>query len=329
MELIAKKSVNKNTNHVTIQERFRGIARKGSKLTWSFVRFVIIFGICFVILQPLLTKFAVSLMSEADLYDATVQYVPREITFQNYIDAFVGMDYAATFGRTLALSLIASVLQLASCTIVGYGFARFKFPFKNTIFMLVILCLLVPPMTLMLPLFLHFRFFDIFGLFEMMSGKPGINLLDSLWPFVLTSIFAQGYKNGLYIFLLRQYFKGMPVELEEAAYIDGCSAFKTFYKVMLPSAVPILVTVFLFGFVWQWTDSFYSSLYLSDFKVMSGGLGSLAANIYSSELSFISPALTSMMNNTGTILVIFPLFVLYLFAQRYFVESIERSGIVG
>ncbi|SEN70726.1 multiple sugar transport system permease protein [Amphibacillus marinus] len=302
---------------------------KLARYTWSLIRLVLVFGICFIILQPLFTKFAVSLMSEPDLYDATVQFVPRGLNVQNYLVAFQEMDYFGTFLRTFGLSALVSILQLISCTLVGYGFARFKFPFKNTMFVLVILCLLVPPQVLMLPLFLQFRFFDVFGIYELLTGNAGINLMDTFWPFILTSLLTQGYKNGLYIFLMRQFFKGLPVELEEAAYIDGCSAIKTFYKIMIPSAVPMLVTVFLFSFVWQWTDSFYTGLYLNNYTVMSNALSSLASSVMSDQLTFVSPALVSMMNNTGTILVVLPLFIIYLLAQRYFVESIERSGIVG
>lgn len=310
-------------------ERSPYLKKKSILVVWSIVRAVLIFGICFIILFPLFLKMSVSLMSEQDLYDAAVQYIPRTFTLDNYIAAIQGMDYVGTFLRTFSLSAAVSLMQLAACTIVGYGFARFSFPFKNTIFLLVILCLLVPPQTMMLSLFLNFRFFDPLGIVSAFSGTNGINLLDTFWPFIFTSIAAQGYKNGLYIFLMRQYFKGMPNELEEAAYIDGYGAFRTFCRIMIPNAVPMMVTVFLCAFVWQWTDSFYSGLYLSNFKVMAGALGSLSANIFSAELSFVSPALVSMMNNTGTIMVIVPLFIIYLFAQRYFVQSIERSGIVG
>lgn len=314
---------------MTIEDRKHLLIGKLRDYSWAFVRFIIIFGICFVILQPLLTKVSVSFMAEADLYDASVEYIPRNFTFDNYVSAFIGMDYLSTFAKTFGLAFVTSLLQLVSCTLVGYGFSRFEFPFKNTLFMLVILVLLIPPQTIMLPLFFHFRFFDFFGLIEGVTGKAGLNLLDTYWPFILTSITAQGFKNGLYIFLMRQYFNGMPKELEEASYIDGASALQTFSRVMVPSAMPMMVTVFLFGFVWQWTDSFYSSLYFSEFQVMASSLGTLATKTFSTELSYVSPALVSMMNNTGTILVILPLFIIYLFAQRYFVESIERSGIVG
>lgn len=311
------------------QAQLKSYLQKTGDVLWTIVRYVLIFGICFIILHPLFTKFMVSLMSEADLYDATVQYIPREIGFHNYLIAFEEMDYVATFFRTLGLSTLVSLLQLISNTLVGYGFARFNFPLKNFIFLLVILCLLVPPQVIMLPLFLQFRFFDVFGMYEALTGNPGANLMDTFWPFILSSFLTQGYKNGLYIFLMRQYFSNMPKELEEAAYIDGCGPFKTFYRIMVPSAVPMLVTVFLFGFVWQWTDSFYSGLYLNNFRVMSNALSSLASSLVSSEMTYVSPALASMMNNTGTILVILPLILVYLFAQKYFVESIERSGIVG
>lgn len=311
------------------QAQLKSYLQKTGDVLWTIVRYVLIFGICFIILHPLFTKFMVSLMSEADLYDATVQYIPREIGFHNYLIAFEEMDYVATFFRTLGLSTLVSLLQLISSTLVGYGFARFNFPLKNFIFLLVILCLLVPPQVIMLPLFLQFRFFDVFGMYEALTGNPGVNLMDTFWPFILSSFLTQGYKNGLYIFLMRQYFSNMPKELEEAAYIDGCGPFKTFYRIMVPSAVPMLVTVFLFGFVWQWTDSFYSGLYLNNFRVMSNALSTLASSVISSEMAYVSPALASMMNNTGTILVILPLIIVYLFAQKYFVESIERSGIVG
>jgi multiple sugar transport system permease protein len=135
--------------------------------------------------------------------------------------------------------------------------------------------------------------------------------------------------------MLRQFFKGMPKELEEAAFVDGCGKLRTFVQIMVPSAIPMMVTVFLFGFVWQWTDVFYTSLYLNKVKVMSTALNSLAVNAYQQyegfggSMNFISPGFVSMINHTGTILTIIPLIILYVFCQKSFVEGIERSGIVG
>lgn len=307
---------------------------KISSILWKIVRGTIVIGICFVILYPLFVKFSVSIMEERDLYDSTVKYIPKHFTASNYKMAVEGMNYLSTFLHTFGLSFLTSFLQLAACLFTAYGFARFQFPGKKILFACVLLTLIVPPQVLMLPMFMEFRFFDFFGIAKAVTGSS-INLIDSFWPFLISAITTMGFKNGLYIYMLRQFFKGMPKELEEAAYVDGSGRFRTFLQIMLPSAKSMMVTVFLFGFVWQWTDSFFSGMYLPTFKVMSSALSSLAAEVgnryadFGGAMNFVSKGFTSMMNNTGVILVILPLILLYLVCQKYFVESIERSGIVG
>lgn len=304
------------------------------RLLWSIVRGVIIIGICFTILQPLILKFSVSFMREKDLYDASVKYVAKNFTWNNYKLALSGMDYWRVLPKTLILSAGISLVQLMACLLTAYGFARFRFPLKRLLFGCVIVTMIVPPQVIMLPLFMKYRFFDIFGIFKAFTGNS-INLIDTWWPFFIQAMTTMGVRNGLYIYMLRQFFKGMPKELEEAAFVDGCGKLRTFVQIMVPSAVPMMVTVFLFGFVWQWTDIFYTSLYLNKTQVMSTALNSLAVNVYSQyegfggSMNFISPGFVSMINNTGTILAIIPLIILYVICQRSFVEGIERSGIVG
>lgn len=304
------------------------------RMLGAFVRAVIIIGICFTILQPLFVKLSVSFMGEQDLYDSSVKYIAKHFTWNNYKMAAAGMDYWKVFLRTAVLSGSISLLQLFVCLLTAYGFARFRFPGKKLLFGCVVLTMIVPPQVIMLPLFMKYRFFDIFGIFKAVTGSS-VNLIDTYWPFILQAVTCLGIRNGLYIYMLRQFFKGMPRELEEAAFVDGSGKLRTFLQIMLPSAVPMMVTVFLFGFVWQWTDSFYTSLYLNNTKVMSSALSSLAVNVYSSysgyggSMNFISPGFVSMMNNTGTVMAILPLIILYLICQKNFVEGIERSGIVG
>jgi len=307
---------------------------KTSRFLWGVIRGVIVFGICYVILYPIFAKLTVSVMSESDLYDSTVKYVARTFTWKNYQMAFIGMDYWFTLIRTTLTSSGISILQLFSCMLAAYGFARFKFPGKNILFGCVIFTLIVPPQIIMLPMFMFFRFFDVFGIIEMATGKPK-NLIGTVWPFFIQAVTCTGFKNGLYIYMLRQFFKGLPKELEEAAFVDGSGRINTFMRIMLPSSIPMMVTVFLFGFVWQWTDVFYTSMYFPAAPLLSAKLGSLSLNVadqyesFGGSMSFVSPAYTSMMNNTGVILTIIPLLILYLFCQKYFVEGIERSGIVG
>ncbi|MCR4727697.1 MAG: carbohydrate ABC transporter permease [Lachnospiraceae bacterium] len=307
---------------------------KVGRFLWSIIRGVIIIGICFTILQPLFVKISVSFMNEHDLLDSSIKYIPKHFTTTNYKLAIKGMDYWASLIRTFALSGSVGFLQLCSCMLVAYGFARFRFPFKKLLFGCVILMLIVPPQIIMLPLFMHFRFFDIFGIIKAVKGSP-VSLLDSYWPFIIQAVTCTGFKNGLFIYMLRQFFKGMPRELEEAAFVDGCTKLKTFVRIIVPSAVPMMVTIFLFGFVWQWLDSFYTSLYLKGTQVIPVALNSLGASVYNEyanfggSMNFVSPGFLSMMNNTGTVLAMIPLVILYLVCQKFFVEGIERSGIVG
>ena len=230
------------------------VRRKGYQL----IRFLLLFGLCFMIIQPLLDKLSVSFMAERDLYDSTVISIPRHLTTANYSLAAskILLNYGTTFLNTLIVSLAVSVLQIAACTLVGYGFARFEFPFKKFWFAAVIITVIIPPQTISSSLYLHFNFFDIFGIFKATTGSS-LNLRGSPIPYALMSATCMGLKNGLYIYMIRQFFTGIPKSLEEAAYVDGCSIFKTFWRVILPDAVPILVSCFLFSFVWQWTDTFY------------------------------------------------------------------------
>ena len=116
------------------------------------------------------------------------------------------------------------------CTLVGYGFARFEFPLKSFWFACVMLIILVPPQTISTSLHLHFRFFDIFGIKEMLTGESW-NLRGSVLPYYMMSAGCMGLKNGLYIFLIRQFFRTIPKDLEEAAYVDGCGTLKTFIRI--------------------------------------------------------------------------------------------------
>ena len=306
------------------------------QLFWRLFRAVILIGICFVVLYPMFLKLFMSFMNERDLLDVTVNYFPKNYTIRNYLLAIKGLDYQTAFFNTFFLSAMVSILQIFSTSLVAYGFARFDFPFKKLAFALVLATLIIPPRMIMIPLYMRFQYFDIFGLFTALFGAP-IRLSGSFLPYALLSGTCVGIKNGLYIYLLRQQFRGLPKELEEAALIDGLGYFKTFRKIVLPCAMPMLITIFLFSFVWQWTETFYANMFLGNqVPLLATQLSALSVNIkaqyFSSGLGnmdSITSGYQSIINNTGTILVILPLLVMYLFFQRHFVEGVERSGIVG
>lgn len=302
--------------------------RKLKKIVPSVLRAIVIIGICYLILMPLLTKISSALMMERDLYDQTVKWIPRNPTFENFKLVWEYMKYPEAFKNSMFLALAVSVLQLISCTLVGYGFARFKFRGSKILFGLVVFTLIVPPHMIMIPLYLNFRYFDLFGLLP----NGGLNLLGSYWPFILMATTATGMRNGIFVYILRQFFRGMPRDLEEAAYVDGAGPLMTFYRIMLPGAMPAMVIVFLFGFVWQWNDYFLTNIFLGGQTLLPLTLDGLlfnASGYMTGANNMLTGQYASLINNTGMLMFMAPLLILYAFMQRYFIESIERTGLVG
>ena len=295
------------------------------KYAIGIFRLILLFGMCFMIIQPILNKLAFSFMAERDLYDTTIIIVPKHFSVSNWQICFQLLDYKTSLFNTIWVSALVSIIEVFVCSLVGYGFSRFQFPLKKFWFFCVILVIVIPPQTISTSLFLHFRYFNFFG--------KTINLSSSMIPYILMCCGCMGLKNGLYIFMIRQFYLGFPFELEEAASVDGCGPFKTFFRIMIPGAKPILTSCFLFSFVWQWTDSFYTDLFLGKIKLLSTQISALTERfgqylnaIYGTSVT-VSVGYSNAILSTGVLLVIIPLLILYVFCQRLFVESLASTGV--
>ena len=289
-------------------------------------RAIILIGFGFIILYPIIVKITSAFKSYEDLYDPTVIFIPKNPTFSNFSLLWNTVEYPKLLVSTIAITSLISFLQMVSCTLVSYGLARFEFIGKKLFFAFAIITLVIPPQAILLPIYMKFRFFNPLQMVTFWGELSGISLIDTLWPQILLSIGAVGFKNGLYIYLLRQHFVNMPKALEEAAYVDGSNRFTIFLKIMLPSATSMMVTVFLFSFVWTWNDFYYNSVLSPNLNVMSNKLMGLS---FSSMGSLASNLLSSTSAAPKYLLHILPLVILYVFAQRFFTQSIEKSGIVG
>ncbi len=293
---------------------------------WAIFRFILLLGLSYAIISPFLKKIAMMFMSPADLRNPTVWMVPQEPTFDNIRRVIQYGDYIPAFINSLVISLICAILQTLICCMVGYGFAKFKFKGNTILFILAIFTIVIPPQTLSLALYTKFRYFDIFGILSV-TGIGPIKLVETVLPSTILSITALGLKNGLYIFVMRQFFKGVPNELNEASYVDGCSPIKTFFRIMFPIAKPMLISIFLLSFAWQWTDTFYSGLFNRSMLVLPSILTKV--NAIAAESITKGTMMSSVMQNTAVIMIILPIFVFYLIFQRKLIQGIERSGIVG
>ena len=289
------------------------------EIIWPFFRFFILFGLGFVILYPLIYMLSCAFRESSDMTDPTVMWITRHYTLDIIRETINAMDFGNTLLNTLKLNIGCSVVQVISCAITGYGFARFKFRGKGIMFGIVIMMILVPTQIISLPLYTQFRYFGIKGIFS-------INLIDSMACMHLPAATGNGIRSGLMILIFIQFFRGMPKELEDAAYLDGCSPFGTFLRVMKPNALSSLLTVFLFSVVFYWNDYYVSSTFFTNNKTVSLMLKNLSSQLslmlFNDATVQISAREQIVWMEAGCLISIMPM-------QKYFTEGIERSGIVG
>ncbi|HIW73086.1 MAG TPA: carbohydrate ABC transporter permease [Firmicutes bacterium] len=316
------------------QEVYHKIAAFGK----AALRTAFLLGIGFVMLYPVLFILSGAFKAKQDVYDPTVIWFPKHYSLEAMGLALDTLKFGKSVGRTLAILVPSVLLQMVSTLMAGYGFARFRFRERGILFALLIFTIIVPVQNLIVPLYANFQSFDMLGagyLFGAVTGEGLPNLLDTNLPFYLMAAFGMGIRSGLYIFIMRQFFRNMPAELEEAALIDGCGSVKTFTRVMLPNVVPALVTVLVFSIVWYWNDYYQASMFLMSDQTLSVNLTMLngmlsitaqnVAGLTSQDLMLMRDAVLEC----GCLVTLLPLLVMYLFLQRFFTESIERTGIVG
>lgn len=273
--------------------------------------YILLLNSAFVLLYPIIYMATTSLMTLDDFHDPSVRWIPLHIRWNNFVQAYQYMNYLEAFRNSTIITVLAVFGQVISTALIGYGFARLKFPGRDLLFVIVLLTIIVPPSTIIIPLYILYR---------------DLHWLNSYYPMIVPSFFGFGLRGALFIFIFRQVFKGLPWELEDAARIDGASTFGIFWRIMLPLAKSGIITVTLFSFVWHWNDYFEPLMYLNSMEKFTlpirlsmiwganfgGGWVSSPVHIMASCILFIAPSL-----------------IFYIFTQRYFVESIERTGISG
>lgn len=304
------------------------------------LRTVLLLGFSYIILHPIILMISKAFMAQEDVFDNSVLWIPKHFTLDNLKVAVNTMKYWEALKNSLLYSAMGTVMQAFACMMAGYAFARFKFRGSNFFFAVVILTIIMPPQQFMTPLYLHLSRFDMFGIVKALNNGKTINLTSTHIPYFLMSVTGFGLRNGLFIFLFRQAFRGIPRETEEAAMIDGAGQFRIFWQIMLPSSITILVTVMLFSFVWQYNDTYYSSILLADVRTLPKAYGLFDSAITGwddggavtemlSQYVLDDPKVLALLRNSAMLLILAPLLIIYAFAQKYFIQSIERSGLVG
>lgn len=288
---------------------------------------LILIGVSYVILSPVIGMFVNSISSDRDAFNPMVYILPESPTLEKYALVLQRLDYFPTIAKNLLYVITLTLLQIFICSMVGYGFARFNFPLKKLLFGCVVVMIVIPSHTIMLPLYMTFKQFDLFGIATALTGSSG--LMGTTIPMYIMTVLGSGVRSGLYIYIFNQFFRGLPKEIEEAALVDGAGVWYTYFRIMLVNAMPSVITVAVFSMVWQFNDTFYAKLFvISENVVISKKIGSLA-NVLATIDKILTGTIQELYVDAGVILVILPILIIYLWLQKYFIEGVERSGIVG
>ncbi|MGC8740756.1 MAG: carbohydrate ABC transporter permease [Candidatus Sumerlaeaceae bacterium] len=273
--------------------------RRVRRALWLVVIYtlLIIGGAIFAL--PFLWMVRTALMDYAQVLRVPIEWIPQPVRWGNFREALGFMDFPILLRNTLVITLLVIIGQLLSCSLVAFGFARLEFPGREFLFFVLLSTMMLPAMVTEIPRFILFRHFG---------------WIDSILPLVVPAYFGAPF----FIFLLRQFFKTIPKDLDDAARIDGCSAWRIWWQIMLPLSKPVLAVVVIFGFIWTWNDFWGPLIYLrtADKKTLSLGL-QVFQGIYQTYYHYLMAA---------SLVVLSPVLALYVFCQRYFTQGIVMTG---
>lgn len=287
-------------------------------LIFNVLLYTLLIAIGFVYLYPLLFMFVTSMKSPSDLLNPMVQWIPTEFYAGNYAKAYRVLDYPNTLISSILISVVPSIFQTIVCSLVGYGLARYRFWGKNLIFILILATFIIPAQNTVIPQMLTYRNFGLLG---------------NIYSLILPAVMGQGYKSAIFILIFYQTFLSLPKVLEEAARLDGASDIEIFLRIALPAAAPSYIISIIFSTVWYWNETYLTVIFLE------GGIQSLPMqlskfvqayeNLYPPGTVNIFDRLNEAVKLSGTFLNILPLLLMYFVLQKWFVESIERTGVTG
>lgn len=311
-------------------------SHKGMQKLWAVGRQLFMLGISYVVLYPLLYMVSNAFKPVEQYYDPSVVWIPKSLTMENFKIVALVMDIGNVMKNTVIIELLPAIISAMVCMMIGYGLARFNFRGKRFVVACVILTIIVPQQTIASSLYSSFRYFDFLGILKFLHrfipAVDTLNLIGTPWVTILPSLLGVGLKSGIFIFIYMQFFTGLPKELQEAAAIDGCGEFRTFLKIIVPTAKNINIAVLLLAVVWNWNDYYTPSMFIRTKDTIATAMASFQANLENLHnmgigVANIQTAQTQI--QAACLITILPLVVLYIFLQKRFSEGIENSGLTG
>jgi len=313
--------------------RFKSLAKKklfGYNLSdgWLYKTavYVLLIAIAYVFLYPLIRMLSYSFMSQVDIINPKIDWIPINPTLVNLKVAWTVMSMPSTLLNSLWFSGAIALAQTLISAMTGYAFARYDFKFKGFWFGMVLLSFIIPIPVVLIPRWM---------MFTTAQNILEFKLIGTIIPQLLLATAGQGVYSAILILIFYNFFKMIPVVLDEAAKIDGASNLQVFYHIILKMSVPTIITVFLFAFVWNYNETYVTGTFVrSALKLMPMQLG-LFDSIFEKMSAPIPGApggqfrLNESYKMAATLITMAPMMIMYLFVQKQFVEGIEKTGITG
>ncbi len=324
-------------------------SKKGIGIAYAIVRFALLSSTGFIILYPLLYMIVTSVMNPSAFGSSTRVWIPTGFNMiENYSMAWQALDYGNSIINTFKFEIASSLLEVVSCAVIGYGFARFEFKGKKIFTAILFLTILIPDMMVLVPRMGNFKnldflgigggiesivhwFGDVIGWDFLLKFDITPKIINTGWTLWLPSIFGVGLRSGVLIYIYIQFFTGLPRELEEAAWVDGAGPFKTFLRIAVPSSSVVFITVTVFSVVWHWNDSLLSGMYFTSQLPLGNKLSAVEdyiGAVWGLYKGSASPQQASIIM-AACLMFVAPVLIFYMIVQRGFVESIDRVGITG
>jgi len=287
------------------------------------VSYIILIAISYIFFYPLLKMASMSLMSPNDIINPEVDWIPEKISFRNFMAAWYVLGMPKTLFNSIWYSGTLALFQTIVSATTGFAFARYQFKFKNFWFTMVLISFIIPLPIVIIPRIM---------LFTSLQSSTGIQLIGTIIPQLVLTMFGQGINSAILILIFYNFFRMIPKSLDEAAHIDGATAFQVFWHIIIKLSVPTIVTVFLFSFVWNWNETYVTGTFLRGaIKLLPMQLANFD-NVFS-DLSSQIPGqggdnrINEAYKMAATFISIIPLLITYAFAQKQFIEGIENTGI--
>lgn len=330
------KKANHLLTHLTQIKKHGDWKRK--VISWLLILFRLAFfvGMAYVLLFPLLVMLSRALRPVQDMYNPSIVWIPSGITLDNFRLALKALKYRESLPFSLRIVFISTALTAVCCSMAGYALGRYSFKGNKLLTGMAILTFIVPMQTYIIPLFFRLKYFDFFGvgsLLGLFTGKTVcINLTDSEWAYYLMNALGIGLRSGVFILLFSQVFRGLPKEIEDAARIDGAGEFRIFLRIMSPNASSAFLVTIIMSAVWNWNDYFFPAILFQQNQFLSTKLSimrQLATAMIPSATTYGDNLAETVIMFAGAFLFILPMLLLYMVAQKFFMQSVERTGITG